>query len=274
MHFETLQSISLNGDPNKPNDDRFGSTSTLAWVIDGATDLGKPGLLGQQGGASWLASTANAAFSMTQEDQIHTTCQTVFERIDAQFHHQRSRDVIADWEIPKAAFAATQIVDGTLEFAWAADCPILHKSGNKINWCTGEPDASAEVSEAKALGEGIGAAHEMSGAVLSDRRAHRARANQIALSALAGASAGVTRFSSFPISSGDELILMSDGFASLVSDYARYTGRSLIEAVRARGLADLMIELRRIERADAACLNYPRFKASDDATALWLRVAG
>jgi hypothetical protein len=41
-----------------------------------------------------------------------------------------------------------------------------------------------------------------------------------------------------------------------------------------RGLGGLAEDLRRIEREDAACLRYPRFKASDDATAIWVRVAG
>ena len=39
------------------------------------------------------------------------------------------------------------------------------------------------------------------------------------------------------------------------------------------GLADLALQLRRIEKEDAACLRYPRFKASDDASAIWLRVS-
>lgn len=272
MHFETLQSISLNGDPNKPNDDRFGSTSALAWIIDGATDLGAPGLLGPQGGAAWLASTTDAAFSMVQESQIQTTCQTVFEQIERQFHDQKSREPVADWELPKAAFAAAQIVDGNLEFAWAADCPILLISEDRTVWCTGAPDSTAEASDAEALGTGIGADHEMSGAVLSDRRAHRAHANHEALSTQADASAAVTHYASLPISVNDELLLMSDGFASLVSDYKLYSAGGLIEAARNVGLAKLAIELRMIEETDSSCLSYPRFKVSDDATALWLRV--
>jgi hypothetical protein len=32
-------------------------------------------------------------------------------------------------------------------------------------------------------------------------------------------------------------------------------------------------ELRSIELEDAACLRFPRFKVSDDATAIWVRIA-
>jgi len=67
---------------------------------------------------------------------------------------------------------------------------------------------------------------------------------------------------------------MTDGFASLVSPYGRHAADTLVATLHARGLAALALELREIERQDAACLRHPRFKPSDDATALWLRVAG
>lgn len=73
---------------------------------------------------------------------------------------------------------------------------------------------------------------------------------------------------------GDELLLMTDGFAALVDSYGAYDAASLMEAVWAHGLAALAAELRGIEQADSACTRYPRFKVSDDATALWLRIGG
>ncbi|QPH54521.1 protein phosphatase 2C domain-containing protein [Pontivivens ytuae] len=221
MHFETLQTISVNGCAQKPNDDRCGATARLAWVIDGATDMGPPGLLGQQGGASWLASTASNAFAATQADDVEATCHAVFTHIEDRFERQKTREVAAPWEVPKAAFGVAQLTSHGLSVAWAADSPILHISGQDVRWCTGEPDTSAEAADARALGPGIGAAAELPQAVLDDRRAHRARNGHVALSSDAKASSAATRFAHHPISVGDELLLMSDGFASLVTDYER-----------------------------------------------------
>lgn len=274
MYFETLQSISLNGRPDKPNDDRCGSSAQMAWVVDGATDMGEPGLLGTQGGAAWLASTASTSFAMANTDHIQKTCQTVFERIEEQFNLQKTRDVSAPWEIPKAAFGAAQLAQGKLSVAWAADCSILQISGDDVHWCTGEPDTSAEAADAVALGAGVGAAEEFSGAVLENRRAHRARENHVALSTNANASAKITRFADTSVRVGDEILLMSDGFASLVTDYRKYSAQSLAKAMRSKGLGQLAHEIRMIEEEDAECLRYPRFKVSDDATAIWLRVLG
>ncbi len=272
MHFETLQSISLNGDPHKPNDDRCGSTAHLAWVVDGATDMGQPGLLGPQGGAAWLASTASSAFASIVSDTIEETCSRAFAHIETAFHNQRTREVQAAWEVPKAAFSAVQLAESQLGVAWAADCPALLIKDDQVRWCTGEPDTSAEAADARALGAGVGAARELAGEVLENRRAHRAREGHVALSALARSSVAVTCYAQMPVHPGDELILMSDGFASLITDYRLYSAETFSQAVRSKGLPDLLQEVRRIEQEDAACLKYPRFKVSDDATALWLRV--
>ena len=72
--------------------------------------------------------------------------------------------------------------------------------------------------------------------------------------------------------SGTLLLLGSDGFLALVSEYARYDVDGLIVAAQARGLAALGEELRAIEEGDPDGTKYPRFKKSDDATALLLRV--
>ena len=61
---------------------------------------------------------------------------------------------------------------------------------------------------------------------------------------------------------------------ALVDAYGAHDAAGLFAAVRTDGLAALGQELRAIERADAACVRFARFKASDDATALWVRVAG
>ena len=65
---------------------------------------------------------------------------------------------------------------------------------------------------------------------------------------------------------------MTDGYATLIDDYAQFDPAGLFAAVRTQGLAQVAIQLRALEAEDAACTRFPRFKASDDATALWLRV--
>ena len=66
-------------------------------------------------------------------------------------------------------------------------------------------------------------------------------------------------------------LLCSDGFSALVNDYGRYTAASLLQAACSHGLQSLIDELRQRETSvDPEAVKYPRFKQSDDATALLL----
>jgi protein phosphatase 2C-like protein len=67
-----------------------------------------------------------------------------------------------------------------------------------------------------------------------------------------------------------ELLMMSDGFYRLVDTFGRYTDASLFAALEQRGAKALLEELRALEEEDAQCVRALRFKAHDDATALWL----
>lgn len=68
------------------------------------------------------------------------------------------------------------------------------------------------------------------------------------------------------------MLLVSDGFLALASDYECYDIDGLLEAVSAKGLRALYNEIREIENADPEGRKFPRFKKSDDATAVLLRI--
>ena len=274
MHLDLIQSLSLCGDAATPNDDRAGAGARHAWVIDGATDLSPPGLVGAQGGAAWLAATADAAFAAACADDLRGTCAQVFDTVEARFAAARRRPAEGAWEWPCAAFAAVQLVGDELQVAWASDCAVLHHGGHGVAWRTPAADRARESAAAQALGPGTGAGKLRSPAVLADRRAARARPGQRVLGVTSTASAAATTYATVAVAAGDSLLLMSDGFAALVDAYGAHDAAGLFAAVRADGLAALGQELRAIERADAACVRFARFKASDDATALWVRVAG
>jgi hypothetical protein len=71
---------------------------------------------------------------------------------------------------------------------------------------------------------------------------------------------------------GAVLLLCSDGFLALASDYGVYSADSLMAAAREKGLKALGEELRAIEAGDIGGDRFPRFKKSDDATALLLKL--
>ena len=71
---------------------------------------------------------------------------------------------------------------------------------------------------------------------------------------------------------GALMLIASDGFLALVTDYDAYDMQGLMAAAKSKGLAALGEELRAIEETDPLGEKFSRFKKSDDATALLLRV--
>jgi len=74
------------------------------------------------------------------------------------------------------------------------------------------------------------------------------------------------------IEPGSTVLLATDGLLALASDYGAYSADSLMAAAMDKGLAALGQELRAIESSDSGGDKFPRFKKSDDATALLLRI--
>ncbi len=270
MHLDLIQSISLNGKNSVPNDDRAGCGDAHAWVIDGATDLGPPGLLGDRGGAAWLAATAHQAFQ-SASGPLAAICAGVFDTVAERFRRDRRRDAASEWELPTASLAALALEDGQLACAGLEDCTVIHRSAQGVSYLTPAPDRISERAAAEALGPGATATDLRSEAVLADRRAARQRPRQV-LGVDADRTRSAVRYAHVTAAPGDDILLMTDGFAALIETYEAYDKDSLMAALHGRGLAVLAAELRGIERDDAACLRYPRFKVSDDATAIWVRV--
>ncbi|MCB1459818.1 MAG: hypothetical protein KDJ48_11255, partial [Nitratireductor sp.] len=73
---------------------------------------------------------------------------------------------------------------------------------------------------------------------------------------------------------GDMFLLMSDGFSALSEAYGCHTQTGLLQAAQEPGLAALLRELREVERVlDPDGQQFPRFKRSDDATAILGQIA-
>jgi hypothetical protein len=71
---------------------------------------------------------------------------------------------------------------------------------------------------------------------------------------------------------GALVLIASDGFLALTTDYGAYDMPGLMAAAKSKGLAALGEELRAIEITDPLGEKFSRFKKSDDATAVLLRV--
>ncbi|WP_404335477.1 protein phosphatase 2C domain-containing protein [Sphingomonas sp. MMS12-HWE2-04] len=272
MHFDVLQSVSLAGDLAVPNDDRAGAGHVHGWVIDGATDLGPPGLVGARGGAAWLANEAQAAFTASPAASLDTLYADVAAHILAAWERDRTREPAGLWERPLASALAVHLAGDGLDCGWLGDCAGFLWSKGQVTRLGPAKDPAEGLRAAALARHGLGSP-KRSAPILADLRATRGHAGMRVLSVNAQHMQTLDR-SRLACAPGDELFLMTDGFAALIDTYGVEDDASLVAAIRTRGLAAVAQALRAIEADDAACVRYPRFKTSDDATALWLRIGG
>jgi len=268
-----VEAISIAGDRAKQNDDACGWAPPRAWVIDGATDLHDAPLANAPSDAAWLAQRANAFFHSQEGDPrvlLGAASADARDWFDAP-------DDLERWKLPTASVLMIVETDGGIAGLDLGDsrCFALGADGAAFA-AGGKPHAPD--NEAKAAAD---AAKTATGPLLDDAatlaRLREARAGhnlpgKYVVFGLQPDCATAARGWAMTLQRPAHVLLATDGFSALVDRYAKYDAAGLVRAARDIGLQDLARELRAIEAADASGARHPRFKPSDDATALLLRL--
>lgn len=279
MSFDMLASLSLPGDPAKANEDAFGHGGKEAVVIDGATPLGIS-LMPGPSDAAWIAQfgARRLMAHLREGDGARKALRATLADTQKSFEALRRHDPEEMWQTPCASMMLAVAGENGVEFLWYGDCAALVKQGDAPVAVVGETfdKRAAEARRAQALAKEkkVSPAAGLSRAeFIADLRVSRNRINSgnhwlfsPDVKAAAHASRRVMK-----LGPGSEILLLTDGFLALASDYGVYNADSLMAAAHSKGLAVLGEELRAIEADDSGGDRFPRFKKNDDATALLLR---
>lgn len=281
MSFALLDSLSLPGNPAKPNDDAFAHFENAAVVMDGATGLGDR-LLPGQSDAAWLARFGANRLMAHLKDGATAQGAVAAALADAErsFAALRRRAPAETYEIPFASMMLAVKNAGGFDALWFGDCAALVKRGPAPAFVVGEAFDKKAGERARvvklAAEKGLSPAAGINRPeYLAALRKVRNRVNTEKGGFLFGPDARAAehvQMKRVAAPSGTLVLLASDGFLALASDYGRYDLDSLMAAAETKGLAALAREIRAIEDADPEGTKYPRFKKSDDATAVLLRV--
>jgi hypothetical protein len=282
MQFELVDSLSLPGAPEKPNEDAFAHRPNFAVVFDGATPLSES-LLPGPSDAQWIARFGANRLAAHAEGRVGTPrdwLRKAAADASASFRALRRRAPEAPHQNPLASLMGVAVVGSGLEALWFGDCALIAKNSAGRVRLIGDTVArrDAERARVRKMAGAAGRSPTAAGLraeFLPALRAARDHVNSPRggwLFAPDPACAEHAHSQALKAAAGDLLLLATDGFLTLISDYERYDPKGLIEAAEADGLERLGRELRRIERADPDGKNYPRFKKSDDATAILLRI--
>jgi hypothetical protein len=274
--------LSLPGNPARPNEDAFCHADRLAAVFDGATGLGEP-ILPVDSDAAWIARCGAEGMIAHQADgrSLRAVLRLTVEEVERRFLALRLRVPRETYEIPFASMCCAGLCDAGLDVLWFGDCAALLRRPGEAAVLIGDAFArrAAEARRVARLAQsenlsatGTQVRAQFLPALRAARNLVNTRAGSWLFSPDAACAAHVAqaRVAAPP---GTVVLLASDGFLALACDYRRYDGDGLLSAAQTKGLRALYDELRAIENDDAQGIRFPRFKRSDDATALLLEVA-
>ena len=279
MTWKLLDQLSLPGDPSKANEDFLAEGRFAALVMDGATPLGD-GLMPGPSDAAWIAQfgARRLMAHLGDGDGARKALRSALADTQKSFEALRRHPPEEMWQMPCASMMLAVPGDGGAEFLWFGDCAALLKQGDAAVTVVGETfdKRAAEAMRARTVAKekGLSPASglnrpEFIGALRATRNRINSGTTWL-FSPDARAASHVSRrvIKAVP---GAVLLLATDGFLALASDYGAYGADSLIAAAQSKGLGALGKELRAIEAGDTSGDRFPRFKKSDDATALLLR---
>jgi Protein phosphatase 2C len=282
MEFTFLDALSIPGHPAKPNDDAWGQTSGAAVVLDGATNLCES-LLPGESDAAWLARFAARRLMAHSQDGAsgRDALARALGEAEKSFTGLRRRAPKHNHENPYASMMLVCAGGDGFEALWYGDCAALVKHADGRVEIVGDAfdKRAAEARRVKMLAEAKGLAPAASSSrpeFLSALRAARDSVNTEKGGWLFGPNpkaAEHVKARHMAAAPGTLVLLTSDGFLALASDYGVHDAQGLIHAAEAKGLEALGQQLRAIENEDAEGRKYPRFKTSDDATAVLLRLS-
>jgi hypothetical protein len=280
MTFKLLDQLCLPGDPAKPNEDFLAHGPDAALVMDGATPLGE-GLMPGTSDAAWIAQfgARRLMAHLQQGSGARKALRGALADAQKSFEALRRHPLEAMWQTPCASMMLAVQGAGGVELLWYGDCAALVEQGDGSVIVVGETfdKRAAEAARARSVAQekNLSPASGLNRPeFIGNLRAVRNRVNSgnyWLFSPDVRAAAHVSR-KVVKTATGALLLLASDGFLALASDYGIYGAESLMDAALSKGLAALGEELRAVEAADAGGDKFPRFKKSDDATALLLRL--
>ena len=222
--------------------------------MDGATPLGDP-LMPGNSDAAWIATfgARRLLAHLRDGEGARKALRGALGDAEKSFKALRRGPPEDVWQTPCASMMLAVQGEHEIEFLWFGDCAALLKQPDAPVTVIGETldkKASESATAAKAAKASNQPAterqHHMEGL-----RARRNRINSGSYWLFSPDTAAASHVSRRIVKAqpGAQLLICSDGFLALASDYGAYNADTLMAAVLDKGLAALGDELRAIEDA-------------------------
>ncbi len=262
-------------------EDNCGWDETFAFVIDGASGLLDFHVTDSETDAKWLADELAVFLQSALKDSNCALRDILFSaamhlKVEYdRFWERRGR--ANPPEYPSAGVTVLRIKDGKVEYFGLGDCILV------IETTAGEVEVIAEkklvsldqnvidhmVELSQKTGCSVLEARKVLNYEVIANRKLRNRPEGYWIFDPTGEGVHHGRTQQWEVGKVKTALLMSDGFGQLVSPFGVAKDyRELHDLVSQKGITFLVETLLELQKIDANCTSYPRFKTSDDITAV------
>lgn len=276
--MQVVEAASWSSKPH--NEDACGFRADGVWVIDGATALGPTPVVDGLPAPAWLSSAASGFLrDVSWEGRDLAAVVAGLIRHVSGIGHAAGLGTAA-CDFPTAAISLARQRAGTLELLLLGDCPVVVTCPDGSVEVIVDPQFARAEDELlrpvrASIADGAEPAAVYRDAQRTLRQRRRTRNTPEGLWILGDVPEAVrhAHVRTIPLRGGEELTIMSDGFARLVEPFDLVGGyRALAKAVAAGEAAALFRRLRAAELADPDRGRHPRFSVTDDATVIHARL--
>ena len=284
MKLQVLDTITLPGSGERANEDACGQAGDWAWIIDGFIPSGFEPFLHPSSDAAWFTSYASEQFAAraTGADDGPTLVRQVIEDAREAFLKSAPDGRHDPMSWPGGALTLMRLSRDRLDFWTLADTVAYVQTKAGATSTIGPAEVLRQAESAKAA-DLLRRTGSRPGAILSEplftewlhaNRRRQIESGKAAVFSLWPEAADRLVHNSLTVEEGTAVLLATDGFSALVELYGAHSPERLVASALTQGLEALIRELRHIEtEVDPDGRRFPRFKVSDDATALLMQVS-
>lgn len=277
MKFSTYDFISMSKD--RVNEDIAYAEDSYGWAIDGATGLNKTNLTGSKGDVYWFVNEWNNYLKdniLDKSKDIKEIVSTGVDFIGNKFDEVSSLKHPDKVDLPAASIAIIRINNNKVEYFLLGDCTlIIENSKGKSSIIKQtlldrlDNIAKAEMNKLM-LNEGISfieARQRINPLLIKHRLLKNTPEGYWTLGFDKNAVEN-SLYGYLDLEECKKALLMTDGFSAIFDNYKYIEADNLISIVEKQGLHQVYETIRLIENEDADAVKFPRFKKSDDSSAV------
>jgi len=262
------------------NEDVAGINEYGAWLLDGATGLSGANLTDEKSDARWYTKWWDSYLSNHLKDDI-PIAQIItngIHQVLIDFHEAIGNKLCRKLDYPSSSIIVLKWHEHNIEYFSLGDSPLMIQNGDSLEEITDKivPSLDAKVFNAikQAIEEHNITSWEAKKFVQPMLKEHRMMLNTeegywilgFDAKAVSKAFQGILN-----INEPTKILMASDGFSAFVDKYHQVEKKDFISRVEDNGLVWICNQIRDVENLDNDGIKYPRYKKSDDSSAIFFQ---